>query len=306
MSLKIIFMGTPKFSIKSLESIFNSKHKILTVYSQPPKKKLRGHKVISSPIHKLSEKLGLSVRTPTSLGNDREYNFILNNKPNVVVVVAYGKIIPKKILDIPKILFINVHASLLPKFRGASPINRAILNLEKETGITIMKIKEKLDSGPYMKQVKVQINSDTTAGDLEEKLSEIGAKSLIESLEVIENGKHKFIEQDEQKATYAPKIKKEETRINWLLDAEKIIGQINAFNPQPGAWFFYANKRIKVLDAISVNKIGKPGEVLDDKLTISCKKNSIKILKLQKEGKSSMVTEDFLLGNKIKKGEILG
>ena len=302
MPLKIIFMGTPKFSIKSLERIYKSQHKIQAVYSQPPKRKSRGQKVISSPIHNLAEKLGLEVRTPSNLESEGEYNFFKKNKPDVVVVVAYGKLIPKKILDIPQILFINLHASLLPKFRGASPIARAILNLEKETGITIMKIREKLDSGPYMRQIKIPIQTNTSAGELEDKLSEIGAKSLIESLDVIERGKEKFIEQDDDKASYAPKINKDETKINWSLDAEQVIAQINAFNPNPGAWFLHANKRVKIFDAVIVNKEGNPGEVLENNLTISCKKKSIKIMKLQREGKSIVDAEEFLLGNQINKG----
>ena len=244
MSLKIIFMGTPKFSLKTLELIHKSDYKIISVYSQPAKKKSRGLKVVSSPVQNLAQKLGLIIRTPDKL--DKEYNYFKKVKPDVVVVVAYGKILPKNIISIPGILFLNVHASLLPKFRGASPIARAILNLERETGISIMKIVEKLDAGPYMRQVKVPITSNMTSGDLETKLSDLGAQTLLECLKTIENKDHKFIEQNEKDISFAPKIKKEETRINWKQDSKKVLAQINAFNPNPGAWFNYKNKRIKI------------------------------------------------------------
>jgi methionyl-tRNA formyltransferase len=303
MSLKIIFMGTPKFSLKTLELIHKSDYKIISVYSQPAKKKSRGLKVVSSPVQNLAQKLGLIIRTPDKL--DKEYNYFKKVKPDVVVVVAYGKILPKNIISIPGILFLNVHASLLPKFRGASPIARAILNLERETGISIMKIVEKLDAGPYMRQVKVPITSNMTSGDLETKLSDLGAQTLLECLKTIENKDHKFIEQNEKDISFAPKIKKEETRINWKQDSKKVLAQINAFNPNPGAWFNYKNKRIKIREAIEENKNGYPGEVLDDNLTIACSNRSVKILKIQKEGKSIINTKDFLLGNKIDKGEKL-
>ena len=303
MSLKIIFMGTPKFSLKTLELIHKSDYNIISVYSQPAKKKSRGLKVVSSPVQNLAQKLGLIIRTPDKL--DKEYNYFKKVKPDVVVVVAYGKILPKNIISIPGILFLNVHASLLPKFRGASPIARAILNLERETGISIMKIVEKLDAGPYMRQVKVPITSNMTSGDLETKLSDLGAQTLLECLKTIENKDHKFIEQNEKDISFAPKIKKEETRINWKQDSKKVLAQINAFNPNPGAWFNYKNKRIKIREAIEENKNGYPGEVLDDNLTIACSNRSVKILKIQKEGKSIINTKDFLLGNKIDKGEKL-
>ena len=296
-------MGTPKFSLKTLELIHKSDYKIISVYSQPAKKKSRGLKVVSSPVQNLAQKLGLIIRTPDKL--DKEYNYFKKVKPDVVVVVAYGKILPKNIISIPGILFLNVHASLLPKFRGASPIARAILNLERETGISIMKIVEKLDAGPYMRQVKVPITSNMTSGDLETKLSDLGAQTLLECLKTIENKDHKFIEQNEKDISFAPKIKKEETRINWKQDSKKVLAQINAFNPNPGAWFNYKNKRIKIREAIEENKNGYPGEVLDDNLTIACSNRSVKILKIQKEGKSIINTKDFLLGNKIDKGEKL-
>ena len=302
MSLKIIFMGTPKFSLKTLELIHKSDYKIISVYSQPAKKKSRGLKVVSSPVQNLAQKLGLIIRTPDKL--DKEYNYFKKVKPDVVVVVAYGKILPKNIISIPGILFLNVHASLLPKFRGASPIARAILNLERETGISIMKIVEKLDAGPYMRQVKVPITSNMTSGDLETKLSDLGAQTLLECLKTIENKDHKFIEQNEKDISFAPKIKKKKLD---QLEArlKKVLAQINAFNPNPGAWFNYKNKRIKIREAIEENKNGYPGEVLDDNLTIACSNRSVKILKIQKEGKSIINTKDFLLGNKIDKGEKL-
>ena len=304
MALKIIFMGTPEFSVPSLKSIIDSGNKIIRVYTQPPKKKSRGQKIHKSPIHLVAETEGIEVKHPNYL-SDEDYDYFLKNKPDLVVVVAYGKLIPKKFLDIRNLLFINLHASLLPKWRGAAPIERALLNLDKETGVSIMKITYGLDEGPYMKQVKVKIDKKTNAGELKTKLSSIGAQAVIDSLKTISLKSARFVNQDVSKSTYAKKIEKFETKIDWSKEAKDILGKINAFNPIPGAWFEYKNKRIKVLEADEVIKQGRAGEVLDDSLTVATGKNSIKILKLQKEGKNIVKAENFLAGNIIKKGSDL-
>ena len=304
MSLNIIFMGTPEFSVPSLKSIIDSGHRVIRVYTQPPKKKSRGQKIHKSPIHLVADKEGIEVKYPNYL-SDEDYNYFLKSKPDLVVVVAYGKLIPKKFLDIRNLLFINLHASLLPKWRGAAPIERALLNLDKETGVSIMKITHGLDEGPYMKQVKVKIEKKTNSGELKKKLSSLGAQAIIESLKTISLKGEQFVNQDESKSTYAKKILKSETKIDWSSEAKYILGKINAFNPKPGAWFEYENKRIKVLEADEVIKQGKAGEVLDSNLTVATGKNSIKILKLQREGKNIVNAENFLAGNKIEKGSDL-
>jgi methionyl-tRNA formyltransferase len=299
---KIIFMGTPEFSVPSLEIISNSKHKILCVYTQPPKKKYRGQNIIDSPVSQFAIKNNLKVRTPQQLDNEKDYEFFIKNKPDLVVVVAYGQIISKRFLDIPNIQFINLHASLLPKWRGAAPIERSIMNLDKKTGISIMKIVPELDAGPCMKQIPIKIDDTTTAGNLKKELSRIGAKSLIESINVIEEGKAKFINQEHELATYAKKISKSETRIEWNYSAKKIIAKINALNPFPGAWFKHNNNRLKILKAVEIDKSGKAGQLINDDLIIACSENAIQILKIQKEGKKVLDKDQFLVGNKIKKG----
>ena len=303
MPLNIIFMGTPEFSIASLEKINNSSHNIITVYTQPPKKKSRGQKIETSPVYKKAKKLNLKIRCPENLNNETEYNFLKDNTPDVVVVVAYGQIIPKKILEIPNILFINLHASLLPRWRGAAPIQRAIQHKDKETGISIMKIVNELDAGPFLKQVKISIKHDTNFTDLSNSLSNLGAKVLLESLSQIESKNFKYIEQDHENATYAKKMQKREFKINWNIKADDLVAQINSLSRSPGAWFELGKKRYKILKAVEIkDKSGKPGEVLDESLVIACCNNSIQIIELQREGKKAMSANEFLIGNKVKKG----
>ena len=304
MSLKIVFMGTPEFSIPSLEYLIKSKHKVVCVYTQPSKKKSRGQKIHKTPVHIFSEKNRINVRT-SKLTDENELTKFKNLKPDLVIVVAYGQIIPNSFLQISNLSFLNVHASLLPKWRGAAPIERAILNGDKETGVSIMKIKNELDAGPYIMQTRIKIDTETTSGELKEKLSILGAKTLIQSIDLILSNKGNFIDQNDKEVSYAKKIKKEETKINWQEDAEKIILKINAFSPKPGAWFYLNKLRIKIHKAKIVNLSGESGTVLDDKLTIATKKNAIKILKLQKEGKNIVDAADFLKGNKVNKNTIL-
>ena len=208
-------------------------------------------------------------------------------------------------MSIPKFGFLNVHASLLPKWRGAAPIQRSIMHLDGETGVSIMKIVEELDAGPIMHQDKININENIDALTLSKLLSKLGAKSLINAIAKIETGEANFKEQEHQEATYAKKISKNEAKINWNDDAKKILAKINGLNPNPGAWFDYKGERFKVWKAEISNQSGNVGEILDEKLTIACRKKSIKILVIQKEGKSRQAVEQFLLGNKIKKGENL-
>ena len=304
MALKIIFMGTPEFSVPIFKSIYETNNKILEVYTQPPKKKNRGQKIINSPIHEHSKKLSISVRNPIVF-DDEEINHIENLKPDLVIVVAYGKILPKKLLNLKDILFINVHASLLPKWRGAAPIQRAIMNMDQETGVSIMKIVPELDAGPVLIQSKIKITKETNHKELSGKMSELGAKLILDTLKIIENKKVNFIEQNKLNATYAKKIEKTETRLNWNDDAEKIIAKINAFCPSPGCWFELNGARIKIIKAKQVVSKGMPGTILDDKLTIACSKNAIQVLELQKEGKQKITADEFLRGNAIKTGQSL-
>ena len=306
MSLKIVFMGTPSFSVPILKAINDSNHKIIEVYSQPPSKKNRGLKVQNSAVHDYAEKLNIPVRCPITLDEKSEINHLKKLKPDLVVVVAYGKILPEKILNIENLIFLNVHASLLPRWRGAAPIQRAIMNGDKETGISIMKIVPKLDAGPVLIQSKLLISKQINHEQMSEKMSDLGAKLIIDALELIKNNKANFIPQDETKVIYAKKIKKIESKINWNESAEEILAKIRAFYPNPGTWFELNGTRIKITKAIEVEKTDKAGAIIDtNKMIIACKKNAVQILELKKEGKKLMPVNEFLKGNKIKIGQIL-
>jgi len=305
MPYKIIFMGTPLFSVPVLETLAKSQYKISCVYTQAPKKSNRGQKLNSSPIQNSAENLKLVIRSPTNLNTNEELKFFKEINPDIVVVVAYGQLISKKFLDVPTKGFINIHASILPKWRGAAPIQRAIINLDKQTGVSIMKIKEELDSGPVMKKIKININSSDTSGLISEKLSRISSEHIVGALDDIFNKKDKFIEQDHDNSTYAKKIKKNEAKVNWAENAQNIIGKINGLNPNPGAWFEYKNTRYKIWKATVSDKTGDAGSILDNNFIIGCKDKSIKITEIQKEGKNKLLLENFLLGINFKIGDII-
>ncbi len=305
MALNIIFMGTPHFAVPILKSLNNSNHKILQVFTQPPKKRDRGQKLNLTPIHTFSKKNNIKVRYPEKIDTKEEYDRFKKLKPDVVVVVAYGKIIPKQFLDIENIKFLNIHASLLPKWRGAAPIQRSIMEMDKETGISIMKIVPKLDAGPYMIQQSLNINSNDNFLSLSKKLSEIGAKLIVKALSLIEEKKIFFTDQIEKHATYAKKISKSESEIDWNETAQKLIAKINGLNPYPGVWFKHKGNRIKILEAEISENLGKNGQVITDDLVVGCLDKSVKINLLQKEGKKVLNTKSFLAGYKIVKGDML-
>ena len=294
MALNIIFMGTPEFSVPILESIHQSEHNIITVYTQKPKKKDRGQKIKITPVHKYAKNNNLIIKHPEELNSEEEINFFKKTKAEIVLVVAYGKILPMKLLKLKNIKFINIHASLLPKWRGAAPIQRSIMNLDSKTGISIMKIVPKLDAGPVMMKSEIKISKDTNFQELSEKLSKLGAREILKSLRLIENNKAIFVEQDEMMSSYAKKIEKFETKINWRDKAKTILAKINALSPIPGAWFEYKNSRIKILKAqeIIANEIS--GKIINNDFTIACSENAIQVLELQKQGKKRMSVTDYL------------
>ena len=262
MSQKIVFMGTPEFSVPTLESLVNSNHKILAVYSQPASKANRGQKIIPSRVEVFAKEYSLDLRTPDILDSDEEYDYLKKLEPDIVVVIAYGKIIPKKFLNLPKHGFINAHASLLPKWRGAAPIQRAIMNLDKETGVSIMKIEEKLDTGPVCNNYKLNIDNNLNSLEISEKLSFIAAEKILDNIDDILEDNAIFKDQDHSKATYAIKIQKSEGLIEWTDNAKNIVGKINGLFPVPGAFFILNGQRYKILKAEISSGIGKPGEVL--------------------------------------------
>ena len=302
MALNIIFMGTPEFAVPILKSINDSKHNILEIYTQPPTKKNRGQKINPSAIHQYSEQNKLKVRYPYTLDSEEELRHLSDLNPDIVVVVAYGKILPSKLLNLKNISFINIHASLLPKWRGAAPIHRSIMNLDDETGISIMKIIPELDAGPVMLTSKVKIKKETTFEDLSKSLSTLGSKMILKSLDLIDEGAAKFIPQNESEATYAKKINKDEAKINWNEKARSVIAKINALNPNPGTWFELFGNRVKVIKAQETEETGKPGEIINKNFTVACSENTVQILELQKEGKNKMTAKEFLKGNKLQIG----
>jgi methionyl-tRNA formyltransferase len=302
MPLKVVFMGTPEFSVPSLQALIKSKFDILSVYTQPPAKSKRGQKIGATSIEKFAKKNKINFKNPINLNNTEELEAFKKLSADIVVVVAYGQIIPKNFLDKAKFGFINLHASLLPKWRGAAPIQRAIMNEDKSIGVSIMKIEEKLDSGPVLSSKEMKLDKETTHGEIEKKLSTMGADLIIESLKNIESCSAKFLEQEHSQATYAKKIKKNETKINWNLNADKVLAHIHGLSPNPGAWFEHENERFKVMRAKKSLASGKPGVHLDENLTIACKSDSIQILEIQRQGKKKQTTKDFLLGKKISKG----
>ena len=300
-------MGTPLFAVPILKSLYQNGYSITVVYTQPPQKSQRGQKINKSPIQGISETLKIDYRTPSSLkDNKEEYNYLKKLDADIAIVVAYGKIIPKEYLSLVKKGFINIHASLLPKWRGAAPIQRSIMNLEKETGVSIMKIGEKLDTGPVCNSYKIEIKDNDNAEIISEKLSTIAAEKILDNIDEILEGKINFIEQNHNEVSYAPKIDKNEGQIKWNEDAENIIGKINGLYPNPGAFFIYKGERYKILKAELSSGNGEISEVLNDYLEISCgNKKSIKILEIQRQGKRPQNISEFMLGSQIKKGSIL-
>ena len=296
-------MGTPMFAVPILKSLYQNGYNISCVYTQPPQKSKRGQKINKSPIQGISETLNLEYRTPPVLNNEEEYNFLNSLNADLAIVVAYGQIIPKKFLNLTKKGFINIHASLLPKWRGAAPIQRSIMNLDQETGISIMRIAEKLDTGPVCNNYKIQLNENLNALEISEKLSNLAAEKILDNVDDILDGKANFIEQDHSNATYASKIQKTEGQINWDENAEKIIGKINGLYPSPGAFFNFNGERYKILKAQIGRIQGNPGSILSDNLEIACGNNqSIIIKEIQRQGKRPQNIGEFIQGSRIKKG----
>ena len=303
MSKKIVFMGTSSFAVPILKSLYQNGYPISAVYTQPPKKSNRGLKLVKSPINLFSENISLYVRTPQSLKNNKEEELYLSElQPDIILVISFGQIIPKNLLNIPKHGFLNVHASLLPKWRGAAPIQRSIMNLDKETGISIMRINENLDEGPVCNQYSLKISEEMNSEELSEKLSLIASEKILDILDNIDDGNVEFKDQDHSKATYAKKIQKTEGKIDWNENAEKIIGKINGLYPYPGAFFSFNGERYKILKAEKSNTNGKAGSIVSENFEVCCGEGSIKVLSIQREGKRVQQINEFLLGTQIKKG----
>ena len=299
-------MGTTIFAVPILKSLYQNGYQVSVVYTQPPQKSQRGQKINKSLIQSLSETLNIKFRTPLSLKNNREeYEYLKKLDADLGIVVAYGQIIPNEILNLTKKGFINIHASLLPKWRGAAPIQRSIINLDKQTGITIMKINNKLDSGPICNSYKIDISNNENAEIISNKLSLLGAEKILDNIDNILDDEIEFKEQNHADATYANKIEKSEGKIDWNNKAENIIGKINGLYPSPGAWFIYKGERFKILKAEISEAKGKPGIILDEYFKVACNNKSIKILEIQRQGKRPQKINEFMLGSQIKEGSNL-
>ena len=296
--MKIVFMGTPDFSVPVLEKLINE-HEVLAVYTRAPKVAGRGHELKKSPVHEVAEKHGIIVRTPKTLKDEAAQKEFAALKADVAVVAAYGLILPKAVVEAFPLGCLNVHASLLPRWRGAAPIQRAIEAGDKSSGVTIMQIVEELDAGAMYAKGIVPITKDTTGGDLHDALSKLGADLMGEVLENIKNITP--LVQDETLVTYAKKLEKEEEKLDFNMPAEYLERKIRAFNPFPATYFEYEGERFKVLRARVIDGLGKPGEILEGQtsLEIACTDKALEILEIQRQGKRAMTTDELLRGFKF-------
>jgi methionyl-tRNA formyltransferase len=299
---RIVFMGTPAFAAVALKAILDAGHDVAAVYSQPPRPKGRGMDVQKSPVHELAEERGIAVRTPVSLKDDEAISAFQALGADFAVVAAYGLILPASILDAPRHGCLNIHASLLPRWRGAAPIQRAIMAGDAETGITIMRMEKGLDTGPMLLSARVAIGPDTDAGGLHDTLADMGARLIVGALA---RDDLMATPQPIAGVTYAAKITKEECRIDWRRSAVEIDRQIRGLSPAPAAFTTIAGERVGILGAALTNASGVPGTVLDDQLTIACGESALRPTVVKRAGKRAMSTEEMLRGFAVPKGTAL-
>ena len=299
-------MGTPMFSVQILKSLYQNGFPVTTVYCQPPQKSNRGQKITTSPVQNIAEIFNLEVRTPEKLKNNKEeYEFLKNLDADIAVTCAYGQLIPKEFLELTKKGFINIHASLLPRWRGSAPIQRAILAGDKITGVTIMGMEKDLDAGPVYLKREVPISEKTTTQSLHDALAGLGGAMMIKVLKQIVKGTLLPKPQAEEGVTYANKLKKSEGRIDWTRESAQIECQIRGLNPWPGVWFEFDGDRIKVLSAHIGPDEGLAGTVVKGPLNIACGKGSICIDRVQRSGRDPMDVQDFVRGSSIAVGTLL-
>ena len=307
--MKVIFMGTPDFSVGALEEIIKAGHEVTLVVTQPDKPKGRSGELQFSPVKECALKYNIPVFQPKKIKTEEAIAELKKYEADIFVVAAFGQIVSKEILDMPKYGCVNIHASLLPKYRGAAPINQCIIDGEKETGVTIMQMDVGVDTGDILAKTVVEIAAKENAGTLFDKLSIAGAKLIVETLPKIEKGEIKPVKQEESKATHVRMMDKALGNIDWTMSAEKIERLIRGLNPWPSAYTKANGKNLKIWDADVVNGEGKPGEIIEvtkDFFTVATGDRALKINELQLEGKKRMDTKSFLLGNQWKKGMALG
>ena len=306
MSLRLAFMGSPAFALPPLEALLAAGHEVACVYSQPPRPAGRGKQERPTPVAAFAAARGIEVRTPKSLKKAEEQAAFAALKLDAAIVVAYGLILPKAILDAPKLGAFNLHASLLPRWRGAAPIHRAIMAGDARTGVQVMRMEEGLDTGPVLASAETPIEFDDTMGTLHDRLAQLGARLLIETLAKIEQGNASEAPQSAEGVTYANKITPAETRIDWTRPAREVDAHIRGLSPSPGAWFEFEGARTKALQSRLGQGAGAPGEALDDALLIACGEGAVRLLKVQKEGRAPLEAEAFLRGTAVPQGARLG
>ncbi|MYJ87273.1 MAG: methionyl-tRNA formyltransferase [Rhodobacteraceae bacterium] len=302
-SKRIVMMGSSQFAIPTLELLLQRCYEIIAVYTQPPRTANRGKKITPTPIHEVAEKNDLKVFTPLDFSDEVSIRQFESLKPDVAVVVSYGLILPGRLLAIPRFGFLNIHPSLLPRWRGAAPILRALIEGDTKTGVSIIKVTEKLDAGPIFLKEEMEIDQGITASELSYKLAVKGADLLCRVMDNLETINP--VEQSHTGISYAKKIDKTETRIDWNLPAEEVYNKIHGLSYQPGAWFEHKGVRIKILKCELIDKDGEPGQVLDHDMTLSCVMGSIRPTLIQRQGKTPMNLKDFLRGYKLEIGEKL-
>lgn len=309
MTLRLAFMGTPDFAAASLVEIAAAGHEIVRVYTQPPRRRGRGKAEQKTPVHVLAETLGLDVQTPESFRDADVIADFAALDLDLAAVVAYGQILPQAALDAPRLGCLNLHGSLLPRWRGAAPIQRAIMAGDERTGVQIMQMEAGLDTGPVLLSETVGISATDTAGSLHDRLMSTGAQMWPRALAALERGSLESVPQDDAGATYARKISADEARIDWSKPAVEVANHVRGLSPFPGAWFQWPNSRsgmrVKVHFAVVENGSGAPGTVLDEGLLIACGDGAVRLTRLQREGKSAMDAADFLRGHSLAVGTVL-
>jgi methionyl-tRNA formyltransferase len=310
MSLRVVFMGTPDFAVPTLAEIVGQGHEVVACYTRAPAAAGRGMDLKPSPVHRLAERFGIPVLTPKTLRTDEAAEAFRSHEADVAVVVAYGMILPKIILDIPELGCLNLHASLLPRWRGAAPIQRAVMAGDTESGVAVMRMEEGLDTGPVAMVERVAITPDMTAGELHDRLMGLGADLMVRALAALSRGGLTFTAQPEEGVTYAKKIANEEARLDFALDAGALRDQVRGLSPFPGA-FFEADlgrgpERVKVLRAQAAEGEGAPGTLLDGEGTVACGSGALRLVQVQRAGRSAMGAGEFLRGARLQAGARLG
>ena len=309
-ALRVVFMGTPDFAVPTLSAIIGHGHEVVACYSRAPAPAGRGMALRLSPVHEAANRFGITVLTPSTLKSDEAIETFASHQADVAVVVAYGMLLPKAILDLPPLGCLNLHASLLPRWRGAAPIQRAIMSGDAETGVAVMKMAEGLDTGPVGMIEKLAITPNLTAGEAHDRLAVLGADVMIRALAALSRGGLSFIEQAAEGVEYAKKITNDECRIDWSRSAETIHNQVRGLSPFPGAFTFAdfgkGQERLKILRTERVDGIGTTGTVLDDDLAIACGDGAVRLLEVQRAGSKPMAAIDFLRGSKLTSGMVVG